>query len=195
MLYSNKLWIDNFSWSLFFGFLVLILFSLLLANLEGFVIFKSVYKCIYWKWVCTGQFFLAYALIYLGQVLFFIRVSISLNVFGLTFLQLFFSIVFNHLAFSLWVENLAQTLDQNASMSAFDGVVFISIFLFLQSQKTFFWFNWNFLLMEFRWANNFLFHKNSLVTLSSCLSSASFAIKVKWFVLWYHFINLVLIEF
>ena len=49
--------------------------------------------------------------------------------------------------------------------------------------------------MEFRWANNFLFFKNSLVTFISCLSSDSFAIKVKCFVLQHHFINFALIEF
>ena len=71
----------------------------------------------------------------------------------------------------------------------------MEIFLFLHSRKTFFWFNWNFLLMEFRWVNNFLFLKNWLITFSSCLSSASFAIKVKCFVLQYHFINFALIDF
>ena len=73
-------------------------------------------------------------------------------------------------------------------------VVFTEIFLFLHSRKTF-WFNWNFLLMEFRWLNNFLFLKNWIVTFSLCLSSASFAIKVKCFVLWYHFIDSAIIDF
>ena len=71
----------------------------------------------------------------------------------------------------------------------------MEIFLFLHSPKTFFWFHWNFLLMEFRWANNFLFLKNCLVTFSTCLTSGSLAIKVKCFVLQYHFINFALIDF
>ena len=71
----------------------------------------------------------------------------------------------------------------------------MEIFLFLYSRKTFLWFNWNFLLMEFCWVNNFLFLKNWLVTFSSCLSSTSFAIKVKCFVLQYHFTSFPLIDF
>ena len=80
-------------------------------------------------------------------------------------------------------------------MSVFEWVVFMEIFLFLQSRKTFLWFNWNFLLIEFHRAINFLFLKNWLVTFSSCLRSNSFAIKVECFMLWYHFINFALIDY
>ena len=77
---------------------------------------------------------------------------------------------------------------------SFWGSCFYGDFLIPPFSKNF-WFNWNFLLMEFRWANNFLFLKNWLVTFSSCLSSASFAIKVECFVLRYHFTNFALIDF
>ena len=103
--------------------------------------------------------------------------------------------VFNHLAFSLWVEDLVQILDQNVSISAFDGVVSLSIFLFLHYPETVFFFSLNFLLMEFRWANNFLFFKKSLGIFCSCLNSASFFVKVKCFALQYHFINFALTDF